>query len=53
MRNVFSLQLKLTIDDPENYKGGPVGLQLIGRRFEEEKILDMVEIIAQAIGNVE
>lgn len=49
----ISFEVKLTIDDPEKYKGGPVGLQLIGRRFEEEKILDMVEIIAQAIGKVE
>jgi Asp-tRNA(Asn)/Glu-tRNA(Gln) amidotransferase A subunit family amidase len=31
-------------DDPEAYAGAPVGLQLIGRRFEEEKVLDMLKL---------
>jgi len=44
---------ELTVDDPEKYDGGPVGLQVIGRRFEEEKVLDILEIIAQTIGKVE
>lgn len=43
----------MTVDDPEKYEGGPVGLQVIGRRFEEEKVLDILEIIAQTIGTVE
>ena len=42
----------LMIDDPEKYEGGPVGLQVICRRFEEEKVLDILEIIAQIIGEV-
>jgi len=40
----------LIVDDPEKYEGGPVGLQVIARRFEEEKLLDILEIIAQIIG---
>ena len=40
----------LIVDDPEKYDGGPVGLQVIGRRFEEEKVLEMLEVIAQTMG---
>jgi amidase len=47
------LGITLISDDPEKYDGGPVGLQVIGRRFEEEKVLDMLEIIAQTIGKVQ
>jgi len=47
------LHLKLTVDDPEKYDGGPVGLQVIGRRFEEEKLLDVLEVIQRTLGPVE
>jgi len=47
------LGLTLISDDPDKYDGGPVGLQVIGRRFEEEKVLDMLDVIAQTIGKVE
>ena len=43
-------KIELIVDDPEKYEGGPVGLQVIARRFEEEKLLDILEIIAQIIG---
>ena len=43
----------LIVDEPEKYEGGPVGLQIIGRRYEEEKVLDILEIIAQTLGSVE
>lgn len=43
------LEFTLISDDAEKYDGGPVGLQVIGRRFEEEKVLDMLEIIAQTL----
>jgi amidase len=32
--------------DPEFYHGAPVSLQLAGRRLEEEKVLEMVEVVA-------
>ena len=44
---------ELIVDDPEKYDGGPVGLQVIARRFEEEKVLEILEIISQTIGKVE
>lgn len=42
------LELRL-IDDPELYHGAPVGLQLVGRRLQEEKILTLAEHIGQAV----
>ena len=35
--------------DPEFYHGAPVGLQLVGKRLEEEKVLEMVEVVADAL----
>lgn len=33
-------------DDPELYQGMPIGLQVIGRRGEDEAVLKMTEMIA-------
>ncbi len=33
-------------DDPEIYNGAHVGLQLIGRRLQEEKVLAVTEYVA-------
>ncbi|RMZ77646.1 hypothetical protein DV738_g4254, partial [Chaetothyriales sp. CBS 135597] len=35
--------------DPELYHGAPVSLQCAGRRLEEEKVLEMVEVISNAL----
>ncbi|KIV93944.1 hypothetical protein PV10_05115 [Exophiala mesophila] len=35
--------------DPELYHGAPVSLQIVGRRLEEEKVLEMTEVIANAL----
>ncbi|PGH04307.1 hypothetical protein AJ79_07155 [Helicocarpus griseus UAMH5409] len=35
--------------DPEFYHGAPVSLQLVGKRLEEEKVLEMVEIVADVL----
>lgn len=35
--------------DPEFYHGAPVSLQLVGRRLEEEKVVEMVEIVSDAL----
>jgi amidase len=35
--------------DPGLNDGGPVSLQLIGRRLEEEKVLEMVEIVTDIL----
>jgi amidase len=31
--------------DPDFYHGAPVALQIVGRRLEEEKVLEMCEVI--------
>ncbi|KAK6347312.1 hypothetical protein TWF696_007383 [Orbilia brochopaga] len=36
--------------DPECYIGAPVGLQLVGRRFDDEKVLEALNIIQGRIG---
>ena len=39
----------VTLDDPEIYDGGPVGVQIIARKFEEEKILAIAKVIHSAL----
>ncbi|KAL8915650.1 MAG: hypothetical protein Q9172_006804 [Xanthocarpia lactea] len=41
------------VDDPEMYDGGPVGVQIVARKFEEEKVLAIAKHIHSAlnIGN--
>ena len=36
--------------DVEEFHGVPVGLQLVGRRFEDEKILGILRCIKEKIG---
>jgi amidase len=35
--------------DPESYHGGPVGLQIVGRRLEEEKVLEMAQLLSEIL----
>ena len=35
--------------DAEVYHGGPVGLQLVGRRLEEEKVLEMTRVVSEVL----
>lgn len=35
--------------DPDIYHGAPVSLQIVGKRLEEEKVLDMVDVVAKAL----
>lgn len=41
---------KISTDDPEIYDGAHVGVQLVGRRFQEEKILAITEVLGEALG---
>ncbi|KAH6679332.1 amidase signature domain-containing protein [Halenospora varia] len=36
--------------DPELYDGAHVGVQIVGRRFQEEKVLALTEILGDALG---
>lgn len=35
--------------DPEETDGGVVGLQLVGRKFQEEKVVEMMKVVSAAI----
>ncbi|KAL9013814.1 MAG: hypothetical protein Q9173_001507 [Seirophora scorigena] len=36
--------------EPEKYLGAPISLQLIGRRYEDEKVIQAMELIQEKIG---
>jgi amidase len=36
-------------DDADTYHGAPVGVQIVGRKFEEEKVLGIAEAIDAAL----
>jgi amidase len=38
------------VDDPEIYRGAHVGVQIVGRRLQEEKILALTEILGDVLG---
>lgn len=35
---------------PEVFKGAPVSLQLVGRRYEDEKVVEAMEFVKEAVG---
>lgn len=39
--------------NPEKVHGGCVGLQVIGRKYEEEKVIEMVRLISKTIGTLD
>lgn len=38
------------LDDPELYDGAHVSVQIVGRRFQEEKVLAITEYLGDALG---
>lgn len=36
-------------DDPEVYKNGPIGLQIVGQKDEDEAVIRMAEIVDAAL----
>ncbi|KAK2627965.1 hypothetical protein QTJ16_002611 [Diplocarpon rosae] len=49
-RPLNELDGKIQADyDPDFYHGTPVALQCVGRRLEDEKVLEMVGVIAEAL----
>jgi amidase len=36
--------------DPENMDGHPVGLQIVGRKLEEEKVLGVATVFEKLLG---
>jgi hypothetical protein len=44
-----STWLELISDDPEESIGAPVGLQIVGMRLEEEKVIKLTEVVVHAL----
>jgi len=41
---------KLTMsDEPEKYRDAPISLQLVGRRYEDEKVIQALELIKKYV----
>jgi amidase len=47
---VTSLTFLACADDPERYIDAPISLQLVGRRYEDEKVIEALEMIIEAAG---
>ena len=41
--------LLLMLDDPEYFKGTPINLQVVGKPWEDEKVLAAMQIIEDAL----
>jgi len=39
----------LTVDDPEYFAGAPIGLQVVGKPWEDEKVLAAQQIIEDIV----
>jgi len=37
-------------DDPKRYVDAPISLQLVGRRYEDEKVIEALEMITEVAG---
>jgi amidase len=45
----LKIHANVSLDDAETYDGAPVGVQLVGRRFHEEKMLTLAEYLGEEI----
>ena len=43
------LMFLVILDDPEIYDGAPVGVQIVARKFEEEKVLAIAKVVYSAL----
>lgn len=41
---------KKPVYDPEGMKGIPVGVQVVGKKWEDEKVLAMMDVVDKALG---
>lgn len=37
-------------DDPESFRDAPLSLQVVGKRYEDEKVFEALKIIVEAAG---
>ena len=43
--------VRLTIDDAEKLVDSPVSLQIVGRKLEEEKVIEITKVVVKALGD--
>jgi amidase len=43
----------LRIDDADVYDGAPIGVQLVARKYEEEKVWAIAKIVSSALKTAE
>jgi Asp-tRNA(Asn)/Glu-tRNA(Gln) amidotransferase A subunit family amidase len=48
---ILGLQILTSKDDPETFDKMPVGLQLVGRRFDDEKIVAILTLL-EKVGTI-
>ena len=48
-KHVCNQMYLLMADDPEYFKGAPVNLQVVGRPWEDEKVLAAMELIEKVL----
>ena len=39
----------LQTDDPDKYDNAPAAIQILGRRFDEEKLLSIAQLVVDAL----
>jgi amidase len=42
-------EVNVLIDEPEKYRDAPISLQLVGRRYDDEKIIQALEFIQKNV----
>ena len=47
--NVEKSLTPITLDDPELFHGMPVGVQIVGRRLQEERVLALSEVVVDVL----
>lgn len=45
----MKIVLTIAADDPEIYDGAHVAVQLVGRRFQEEKVMALAGYVGEAL----
>lgn len=48
-RSTMLVCICANLDDPNKHDGMPIGIQLMGRRFQEEKVLALAKIVQDAV----
>lgn len=45
----YAIEIDVSADDKELFDGSPVGVQIMGQRYQEEKVLAMMRALEAAL----